>query len=157
MQNEILSSQNLSVNILITLRANLRFFLKASFLTKPFLECKNRQPAPRNTLLTVSSETSFLTPAVTLNCFMVNDPYCSRSMGIWPVALEVQVFFLACHDYVFFYQQFCQLQLRYPTINQKPELRSNGMVTPAIMDFRIFHFLLIWYDRRQFISKKFIP
>ena len=33
------------------------------------------------------------------------------------------------------------------TIKQKPELRLNGMVTPPIMDFRIFHFLLIWYDR----------
>ena len=46
--------------------------------------------------------------------------------------------------------------LRYLTIKQKPELRLNGMVTPAIMDFRIFHFLLIWYDRAwQFISKKY--
>ena len=44
---------------------------------------------------------------------------------------------------------------RYLTIKQKPELRLSGMVTAAIMDFRIFHCLLIWYDRAwQFIPKK---
>ena len=44
----------------------------------------------------------------------------------------------------------------YLTIKEKPELRLNGMVTPNIMDFRIFHFLLLWYDRVwQFISKKY--
>ena len=45
----------------------------------------------------------------------------------------------------------------YLTIKQKPELRLNGMVTPAIMDLWIFHSLLIWYDRAwQFISKSMI-
>ena len=46
--------------------------------------------------------------------------------------------------------------LRYLIIKKKPELRLNGMVTPVIMDFRTFSFLLIWYDRAwQFISKKY--
>ena len=44
----------------------------------------------------------------------------------------------------------------YLTIKQKPGLRLNGMVTTAIMDFRIFDILLIWYDRAwQFIPKKY--
>ena len=45
---------------------------------------------------------------------------------------------------------------RYLTIKQRPELRLNNMVTPAIMDFWTFHSLLIWYNRAwQFIPKKY--
>ena len=60
--------------------------LRSSFFNKPFfLECKNRKPAPRNTSLTVSSQISFLTPALTLNRLIVKHPYCSRSMDIWRI------------------------------------------------------------------------
>ena len=37
---------------------------------------------------------------------------------------------------------------RYLTIKEKPELRLNGLVTPAIMDFRIFHFFYL-YDMTE--------
>ena len=46
--------------------------------------------------------------------------------------------------------------LRYPTIKQKPKLRLNGIAAHAIIYFRIFNFLLLWYDRAwQFISEKY--
>ena len=42
------------------------------------------------------------------------------------------------------------------TIKEKAELRLNSMVTPAIMNFRIFRFFVMWYNRAwQFISKKY--
>ena len=45
--------------------------------------------------------------------------------------------------------------ISFPTIKQKLDIRSNGMVTLTTVDFRIFHFLPIRYDRAwQLISKK---
>ena len=36
------------------------------------------------------------------------------------------------------------------------EQRLNGMVTPAILNFGIFHFVLIWYDKEwEMITKKY--
>lgn len=43
---------------------------------------------------------------------------------------------------------------RNPTIKEKHKLKLNGMVTAAIMNFQIFHFLLIWYERMTIISEK---
>ena len=46
--------------------------------------------------------------------------------------------------------------LRYLTTKQNSEQRLNGMVTTDILNFWIFHFVLIWYDKEwQLISKKY--
>ena len=46
--------------------------------------------------------------------------------------------------------------LRYLTTKQMSEQRLNGMVTPTILNFGIFHFVLIWYDKEwELISKKY--
>ena len=46
--------------------------------------------------------------------------------------------------------------LRYLTTKQMSEQRLNGMVTPAILNFGIFHFVLIWYDKEwELISKNY--
>ena len=52
------------------------------FFKKPFfLECKNREAAPRNAHLTIPSDTSFLRPALTHNRFIVKDPILLSKYG----------------------------------------------------------------------------
>ena len=55
---------------------------KIIFFKKPFfLECKNREAAARNAHLTISSDTSFLRPALTHNRFIVKDPILLSKYG----------------------------------------------------------------------------
>ena len=70
----------------------------------------------------------------------------------------IHILYMYIYTYIYTYiecKPFLQFLLPHHQA-QKHELRINSMVTSAATDFRIFHFLLTWYDKAwSFISKKY--
>ena len=100
MKNEIPYSQKLSVNILVNLPENFRLFLRSSFSQWIFFPGMKKLIASTAYVL---SSTSFLTPALTINRFIVKATYCSQSMRIWQRIrrLSCSQFFLGFVSYGF--------------------------------------------------------